>query len=184
MLTNLSIGYGRHLWDIRAVVLLVPSNVQRFNSVSIVYPIVIFAVKTSILLFYLRIFTIDHRLRWAVFLGIGVQAVFYTWYFATQIASVALCIKSGETNYICRHTYDIPLAQSIVNVFTDFYVLVLPVPRILKLQIGRRQWAGLFAIFFAGLATCIVSLARCILLGVTLKGEDFSWNAALSTELT
>lgn len=53
----------------------------------------------------------------------------------------------------------------------------------LKLQIQSRKKSGLLAIFITGLGIRLVSFARCKLVGVTLKGEDVTWNAVLSSEL-
>lgn len=184
-MTSISIGYGRHLWDVRAITLLNhPSYIRRWNASSIVYPITIFTIKTSILLFYLRIFTVHKGLRWTIFIGIGCLAVFYSWYLAMAAASVSLCTLDTAALYICRHYYGITLAQGVINVITDFYILLLPIRRMLKLQIRNRKKLGLLAIFLSGLGTCLVSLARCILLGITLKGRDTSWTAALASDLT
>lgn len=49
----------------------------------------------------------------------------------------------------CVHAYDLYLWNTILNVVTDFLVLLVPIPMLRKLQIPKKQkWglAGLFAI--------------------------------------
>ena len=41
--------------------------------------------------------------------------------------------------------------QSVINVVTDFYVLLLPIPRLVKLQVSRRRQIGLLLTFLSGL---------------------------------
>lgn len=42
--------------------------------------------------------------------------------------------------------------QSVINVFTDFYVLLIPIPRLLRLQVSQRRRVGLLLTFLSGLA--------------------------------
>ncbi|KAH8654975.1 hypothetical protein BGZ60DRAFT_532605 [Tricladium varicosporioides] len=185
MLNNLQLGYGRHLWDVRATTLMNISNVRRLNSTSIIYPIVIFLVKISILLLYFRIFGVNRKVRIAVYVGIVVLALFYLAYVGVQAAFMVDCVtQASMAKSLCKNVYPVTVFQSVFNVCSDFYVFIIPIPRIIDLQVTKRQKIGLLFIFLAGLIACLVSIARLVITAITLEKPDKLWNASLSSELT
>ncbi|KAL3495354.1 hypothetical protein BJX62DRAFT_233347 [Aspergillus germanicus] len=58
---------------------------------------------------------------------------------------------------------------SVINVVTDFYVLLLPIPRLLKLH---------------GLGACAASLARLINLSIQYHNPDKSWIQARNAQFS
>lgn len=52
------------------------------------------------------------------------------------------------------------LAAGIVNTFTDFVVVLLPIPTVLKLKLPRRQQIIVITLFTAGFVVCIAGCAR------------------------
>lgn len=117
-------------------------------------PTVLFA-KMSILLLYLRIFSPDRWTRLFIYLGIGVIFIYYT---VTASVLVGLCIPRKGENWPrallssrCRDSMVITYVQGVFNIVSDFYVLVLPLPVVWKLQLPLRKKIAVSAIFMAGL---------------------------------
>ena len=179
-------GYGSHIWDIRASTLLQESNVRWVSGSAIAYPVAVTLVKVSILLLYYRIFQVSKRLRVSLVSSIIFISLIYACFFALTVVTTVKCVSlAALVDYpICRNTYPIALSNSVFNVVTDFWILLLPIPSILGLHLDKQRKIGLLAIFGTGAIACVLSLARCIYLGLTFKLADTFWTAALSSELT
>ncbi|KAL4739345.1 hypothetical protein BDV11DRAFT_170142 [Aspergillus similis] len=63
---------------------------------------------------------------------------------------------------------------NITNLTTDLWILVLPLPIILRLQVSRSKKIRLALLFSVGLATCSVSAARLSVV-VSQGSADFTW---------
>ena len=175
------------MWDIRASVLVDVNNVRLLNSMSLLYPILIFFVKLSLLLLYYRIFAVaDKGLRIAIYAGIAFLAAFHISCLAIQIASVVQCVnlQSLVLYPVCQHVYDINVYQSALMLATDVFVLLLPIHRVVKLQVRRRKKIGLLLIFGAGVVSCLVSVARLVVFVVTFSTGDTFWTAGLCAMMT
>lgn len=182
----LPLGFGRHMWDIRALTLLDVANVRRLESTSIIYPIVIYFVKVSLLLLYLRIFGVFRNVRLLVYGGIGFLTLFYISYLGVQIGFLMECVNlsSLQNNPLCENIYSLTIFQSVFNVCSDIYIFIIPILRITNLQVSKRQKLGVLCIFLAGLVACLVSIARLIFTASTLNRPDKYWYAAMTNELT
>lgn len=134
--------------------MLLTNIYQLVNAAGIVFPVTIFFAKVSILLLYLRIFSINTPLRISVHIGMLVMALFYTATAGIAISSVIRCVGlAAQTLDFCNTTIVlVQLLNSIFNVVTDFWILLLPMPHIMKIQLPNSRKIGLFAVFAAGLA--------------------------------
>lgn len=115
----------------------------------------VFFAKLSLLLLYHRIFSPDRWTRLFIYFGIGVIFIVYT---ITASILVGLCIpRKGEgwalalRSSRCRDTMVMTYVQGIFNIVSDFYVLVLPLPVVWKLQLPLRKKIGVSAVFMTGL---------------------------------
>lgn len=66
-------------------------------------------------------------------------------------------------NNFCKHLYTINVSQSAANLVSDFYLLVLPLPRLWGLKLEVKRKVGLCAVFAAGFVACVVSIVRYVL---------------------
>jgi hypothetical protein len=108
--------------------------------------------KLSILLFYLRIFP-NNTFRLLCHLGILFISCSCT---AFVIGAVFQCtpvpyfwdrsIAGGH----CILNEPWWVSYSAINVFTDFYILILPIPLLLGLSMTRREKFGLLGVFAMG----------------------------------
>ena len=119
------------------------------------YSPAILMAKLSLLLLYLRVFHVNVRMRYCIYLTMGFLIMFYT---ATLIAYAVLSIpKPGQTQLAAilsvNTAKDIPLGitQGAVNVASDSFIFCLPIPVLWKLQLPRRKKVGVLAIFMTGL---------------------------------
>lgn len=124
------------------------------SAAGIVFPVTVFFAKASILLLYLRIFSTSKALRISVHTGLFVMALFYTAMAGVTIRSVIRCVglKSLTLQFCNTATGLVQLLNSVFNVVTDFFILILPMPHIMKLQLPNSRKIGLVAVFAAGLA--------------------------------
>lgn len=191
---------GRHIWDIRASTLLHVNNIRQLDAVPVVYPITTYFIKLSILLLYRRVFLVDRIQRWGCVLGIVLITTTHIPYLGFQIYLAVRCAPEAVEEVIstspdildaiCKNMYWIGTTQSAINVISDFYILLLPQPALLKLAMLTKKKVGLCAIFLAGLVACIVSVVRLILMAKTLgfsranKGDDYTWESAMTIELS
>jgi hypothetical protein len=182
---GLHLGFGRHIWDIRATILIQESNVRILSLTSLFYPFVIYFVKLSILLLYLRIFGVYRFVRYSCYFSIAFFTLFYIAYLGVQAEILRVCVNEASlTIGVCKNLYALTVFQAAFNVASDIFVFLLPIPRILKLQVRPGQKIGLLVIFLAGFVACGVSVARLVSTATTLNRADKFWYAAVNGSLT
>lgn len=133
---------------------------QVMSSTAIIFPFTVFFAKVSILLIYLRLFKIDRPLRISIHVGLILMALFHAAIIGVGIGTVIKCVGvSASTSTFCNAASgSIQLAQSAFNVVTDFWILILPMPLVRKLQLPRSRKIGLFFVFGAGvLYACVLA---------------------------
>ncbi|KAL8698364.1 MAG: hypothetical protein Q9201_006621 [Fulgogasparrea decipioides] len=113
--------------------------------------------KLSLLWLYLEIFRPNRQLRYAIYFGMSFTTLFYT---STFIAFCILAVPRPGEGLIGTLLSDgvaqlIPLSivQGAVNIATDFYIFLLPIPGVLQLQYSTKKKVGVCAIFMTGLLT-------------------------------
>ena len=147
---SVTVGYGRHLWDLRAVEMTV-AHVRIISAQTFMYFLAIGVVKISILAFYLRVFSVDRKLARLVYGGMAVIGVAYL---GLTINAIVLLFECSSVDALSKkYCYDqyLPiLIGGLFNIISDFYVLLLPVPRIWKLQTTRKRKIGILAILTVG----------------------------------
>ncbi|KAL9097270.1 MAG: hypothetical protein Q9165_000697 [Trypethelium subeluteriae] len=80
------------------------------------------------------------------------------------------------------------MAIGAMNIITDFIIMVMPLPLIWQLQLGKTQRAGLMLVFLTGALVWITTIVREVIVVKTDKEVDQSWSVAdeivwLTTEL-
>ncbi|KAL2047511.1 hypothetical protein ABVK25_011440 [Lepraria finkii] len=138
------------------------------------------------MLLYLRIFDIDRGMRLPIYLGIVFQALFYSAMIGAAIGSIAECNGPSQFNnqYCKNYGKPVVVLHAAVNVATDIYILLLPIPRVLKLQLGRRHRLGLLLVFATGVVTCAVSLTCLIIFCVHYNDPDILWVQGRNAQFT
>ena len=123
--------------------------------------------KIAILLQYLHLFKTKPWMKTSILAGIGVMTVFYFTFSLILIIfvspwpgeSLVQCITSWHVLYFAKFTP--PLG--IVNIIFDWYVLILPIPAILALQLSTAKKVGVLLIFLTGGLACIASIISTVI---------------------
>ncbi|KAL4919577.1 hypothetical protein BDW62DRAFT_209552 [Aspergillus aurantiobrunneus] len=182
---TIPLGVGRHMWDVRAITLIDPLSNRKLSIGGITFPWTVCFAKISILLLYKRAFPLRREIT-AVWIGIVACAILYVFCIGIAIGSLVHCAELSQLNApYCRFNSGTMITvQSVINVVTDFYVLLLPVARLVKLQVSRRTKIGLVVTFASGLGACAASLARLINFQVNSNSADVFWTTGRNAQFT
>ncbi|KAL9596826.1 MAG: hypothetical protein Q9219_005540 [cf. Caloplaca sp. 3 TL-2023] len=150
------LGLGRHGWDTRLVEAIEHLNqlTNGARAINIVYGVAMVFTKLSILCLYFRLFQVSHRAR--IWIHVGIVGTILTHIIGTILFSINGSPKTPKDNmrYVNRLS-TIQLGVSAANLVGDFYVLLLPVMEVWRLQLNRCRKIGVLAIFCTGLFACV-----------------------------
>ncbi|TDZ40084.1 Satratoxin biosynthesis SC1 cluster protein 4 [Colletotrichum sidae] len=157
-------GIGRDIWTLE--VGQITNFIRGFFAFEIVYSITLAVIKASILFLYLRIFG-------------AITETFRQILWATQIFNVAVCLTfvivnvnqckplsyfwhgwDGRHPGYCIDLSAMALSHASLNIAIDVWMLVLPATQIYKLNLQKRQKAGIMSMFGVGIFITIVSAVR------------------------
>ncbi|KAH3919270.1 hypothetical protein HBI56_101940 [Parastagonospora nodorum] len=152
-------GMGQHLKDLQPET--VQMSLQAFFSSLIVYYLSLGLTKASILLQYQRVFT-TKRFQLSCWSLMGVVIIYALW---TVFGSIFACVPvrafwTREPGAKCIDQFSMWFTNAAMNIVTDFAIIILPIPVIQSLNLGRRQKVALISIFAVGGFVCIVSILR------------------------
>ncbi|KAL8908195.1 MAG: hypothetical protein Q9171_005548 [Xanthocarpia ochracea] len=147
-------GFGRHLWDIRAIDLVGNGNLlQIIFVIQLFYIPTITVLKVSFLLFFERVFFPNKTLKYLTRGGMIVIVLFSIGIF---LKSVWQCIPVQKVYQptmpgTCGDGYVTPYVSGVFNVISDFYILFLPLPFIWQLKMNMKRKIRVMAVFSVGL---------------------------------
>lgn len=136
-----------------------------------VYTPTIALVKSSILLFYARVFP-GVRFRRYLY---GLGAVVALWWIACQFTTIFECTPihffwtQNPTTGHCINVKSYFIGQAIPNIITDIFIMALPLPLIWKLNLPQKQKFALSGIFLLGGFVTFSSIYRLVHLINLLK---------------
>ncbi|KAL8721225.1 MAG: hypothetical protein Q9225_002037 [Loekoesia sp. 1 TL-2023] len=142
--------------------------------------------KLSILILYFRIFHVDRTFRYACIAVVIVVAGYGT---SCTLAKIFICspVKAGwDSNYKgpkhCANHIKIDFTVGWFSIFTDFAILIMPIPMLVKLHLARYKKFALLLIFMFGAFACAMSITRQAIL---YQGHDTKdsliWNIMVFT---
>jgi hypothetical protein len=131
---------------------------QYINILEALYGPLIFCVKMSIILQYLRMFAPHRAVSPLVYYGSWfLIATCTTFYAATTILTIFACTpreKIWNKLYIgghCMNYRAIIVSTAIFNIISDVAILLLPVTSVWKLQIPAKRKVAIIMLFGTGL---------------------------------
>ncbi|KAI0438135.1 hypothetical protein F4803DRAFT_111968 [Xylaria telfairii] len=157
-------GAGTHIWALHP-----PEVAQIFKllySYTYIYAGSVSFTKLSILLFYRRLF--ERGSKW-FHIRLGFAAAFTTGYLLSIWAvAAALCQPVeffwtqflGVTDGKCLDINSSFLSLTALNLVADLFVLVVPLPEILALQMSTKKKIGVCGVMLLGGLVCVVSAVR------------------------
>ncbi|KAL2067081.1 hypothetical protein VTL71DRAFT_1505 [Oculimacula yallundae] len=176
ILNLLNYGLGKHLYDV-PIHMLYPEFLLHNVLAAIFFCAATGFAKTSILLFYGRIFTSRSFKR-----NIWVLVFFVAGYsFASVLVNIFSCKPiSGSwelslaATAVCINRPVFYFAQAGLGIFTDFATLAAPLPFLWALQMPIKQKIGVSVVLIMGGFVCIVSIIRLLSLKTLLVSSDLT----------
>ncbi|KAI1258798.1 hypothetical protein F5Y18DRAFT_412152 [Xylariaceae sp. FL1019] len=167
-------GGGRHILFASDTRLLQILNISNEN----LYLYAMAFIKFSILTLYGTIFPSRpfHYCLWTVASVVGAWAISLSFVAIFQCTPIAYGWDIAVTGGYCLNYGLAVLIAGVVNIITDFTILLMPIPLILKLHVNKRKKRLLIFTFCLGGSACVVSIIRlafALKVGTTADG---SWD--------
>ncbi|KAI1479303.1 hypothetical protein F4774DRAFT_382596 [Daldinia eschscholtzii] len=173
--------YMRHQWDTPAC--WFNGYYMKLNFVvQLVMPLSHSFSKAAILLLFLQIFTVDKKMRIAIFVGLAFTIVAY-WpnLILVPVFSVPHAGETWEslvTNPRVRKMTPVGTEQGTLAVILDLYIFILPMPILASLNMNNTKRLHLIAIFGTALLGVIASIIGLAFRVLLLHTEDSTWSTA------
>ncbi|KAG8162374.1 hypothetical protein KVR01_008139 [Diaporthe batatas] len=156
-------GTGRHVAE-----LILPFEA--------LYGLTLMLVKLAVLRFYSRIFAPSKWFTWAVWVT---AAAVVAWMASVVLETFLLCRPlaynwDASVDGVCGNRNAVFVIAGVTNMVTDFMVLIVPVPCILKLQMPVGQRIGLLLVFGMGVLISAISIVRLRSLMI-ISFDDATW---------
>ncbi|KAK8119585.1 uncharacterized protein PG998_004211 [Apiospora kogelbergensis] len=147
-------------------------------------------VKVAFLFLYLRLFGTVRQVRIMIWAGLVVVVAFGIAY---TIVEIVTCVPWPSEHdgwmseeYQTRCLYISPrllLGGCYFGVFTDFYILFIPLSQLRDLGLPRKRKIGISFIFLTGLIAIAAGMAN-LVIQYYLDIDDFSWSSGVSIYAT
>ncbi|KAI1426214.1 50S ribosomal protein L36e [Xylaria sp. FL1777] len=157
-----TLGFGRDIWTLTPYRI---THIVKFTWVTeLLYFILLALTKTSLLLFYLRVFPSPqfHRVCYitmGVVVAAGIAFLVTGIFYCTPVSYIWTG-WTGDTKGHCINFNAFAWSHAVTSIAQDLWIIALPIPSLLKLQLGRRKKIHLILMFSVGLAITIVSVVR------------------------
>ncbi|KAJ4368376.1 hypothetical protein N0V83_006733 [Neocucurbitaria cava] len=151
---------SHHAWD-TPISSINATWFKRNAALCLLYGPAMFFAKTAVCTLYLRIFNTVVWMRYTV---IGAIVFFGCTYFSMVPVYIAFSFPYGDEQW------DLPLAAKVgradrmaivtgvINVISDIFLLTIPLPIIMKLNLSLRKRLGLAAVFLTGIIATIATI--------------------------
>ena len=115
-------------------------------------------MKLSFHIYFLQIFSPKPVLRWSIIIGAVVTTTFYIavtiTLFVLSTPGPGVTLAEQFTSYLGKKTSPVlstTFALGYFNVFSDLYILILPISGVMGLNLQPRRKLGVILIFMTGL---------------------------------
>ena len=111
-----------------------------------------FFAKSTILLLYLRVFTVERVIRYCVWLGLAWNLLIYwigvplTAYFCVSPSGKAWVVDNLRSDRCMKLTVW-GVIQGALAVVLDLYIFLLPIPIVLRLQMSLKRRLSILGVF-------------------------------------
>ncbi|TLS21251.1 uncharacterized protein PpBr36_10570 [Pyricularia pennisetigena] len=175
-------GAGSHVWT------LTIDQIQEIYQVLYIYTFIYGgacgSVKLSILFFYMRVFgtrdlVTNRPFKAAIYLGVCLSILYPVTIWVTM-GNVCKPVTHFWTQFtgtagVCIDINTFFLALAIINMLIDFYVLLIPVPQILALNMSTRKKGAVLGLMLIGGFVCVASILRCVYLSELSRAADVTF---------
>ncbi|KAL2162551.1 hypothetical protein VTH06DRAFT_7465 [Thermothelomyces fergusii] len=155
-------GMGRDIWTLTPDEI---TEVVKYTWLSQIFYIpAIILTKVTVLCFFIHVFPSKkfHMFCWITIVHCVLFMV------STVIATILACIPAeyiwsvwtGSGEGVCFDNNAFWWAHSAINIATDLWVLALPIPQLLRLQMSTKKKIYLLMMFSVGIVITIISIIR------------------------
>ncbi|KAL2274803.1 hypothetical protein FJTKL_02707 [Diaporthe vaccinii] len=172
-------GAGRHVWALRTEE-VVETSLYLF-ALGIIYSLAAMAIKMSIILLYVRVFstanTVFRRCIFtAEFLTMALSVIFIVVILAACRPMQFFWTRfDGVSEGTCIDISSFFVAFSIFNVSVDVFLLILPIPMVLKLHMSVRKKLIVCALMMLGIFACAAGMIRIYYIFLFAFAHDHTW---------
>ncbi|KAG8156608.1 hypothetical protein KVR01_013559 [Diaporthe batatas] len=172
-------GAGRHIWAL-TVKDVVDTSVYLF-AIGVVYTMAAMTIKLSIILLYIRVFSTAHTIFRHCIHGALLMTMALGATFTVVITSSCRPLQYFWTRYdgvsegTCIDLGSFFAAFSVMNVSLDVFLLVLPIPMVLKLQMSARKKTIVCALMLLGIFACAAGMVRIYYVVLFAFAHDHTW---------
>lgn len=176
-------GAGRDAWVLPTE--NVVTSAKWFWAVVPIYIVAVFCTKLSLVYLYLRIwpgqpgrrssFRIACKVI-AVALVLTALACVCSYVFACRPISAGWRYANTGPPGVCTQRVKAGYGYGALNVMFDVIVIVLPIPRLAKLQVSSGQKFGICSCFLVGFVATACSVARLTQLNGLYNGKNITWD--------
>ncbi|EWG48943.1 hypothetical protein FVEG_16365 [Fusarium verticillioides 7600] len=170
--TNVRNGLGSHISTLSGE--QISNFLRMFYFSTVVYNVTLAVIKTVFLLQYYRAIPVRQYKKTYIASVVlvtcwSLSQIFLNTFMCWPIASFwdvtikGTCILNKSSFYV----------SAAGNILTDILIMVLPIPVLRSLKLGRRQKWILMSVFCLGIFTCLISLVRIKFLNI---GTDITWH--------
>ncbi|KAL1883188.1 hypothetical protein Daus18300_000246 [Diaporthe australafricana] len=155
-------GFGKDIWTIPHDKI---TRIIMFTWLTeILYMVALGLTKVAMLLLYLKVFP-GQTFRRICFVMVTICLAYIP---AMGLATIFNCTPvnynwtawTGETEGHCFSFNTFAWAQSSINIVLDLIIILLPIPQLWKLNMGRKKRVQLVLMFSVGLFITVVSIVR------------------------
>ncbi|RFU35620.1 hypothetical protein B7463_g717, partial [Scytalidium lignicola] len=172
-------GIGLHKTDIDPKHL--DSALQILLVTELTYSLAVGIIKLSILCFYLRLVSIEGWFRTSVKTTMFILCLSII---QAEIVTLVQCTpfrkiydSTGKVQGSCINTTAYYYSLAVFNIIMDIWILVLPIKTLIRIKRPRKEKFILFAVFGAGVFSCISGIVRLYTVGKYTRSKDPYYDA-------
>ncbi|GFF32528.1 hypothetical protein IFM58399_03242 [Aspergillus lentulus] len=173
---NIQNGYGVHIWDLY-LIKLKPFK-QNDLAAEDIFALGIWFVKTSILLFYLRLNPERRFRQWTY----GIMAFVFIYSLISILVFTCGCIPvtamwdmTQMATAKCVDQLAFVYANAAFNLLSDLMTLILPIKLCWSLQTTLKQKVLLCLVLAMGSFACVIAIVRIVTMMPFVHSMDFTW---------
>lgn len=174
ILYGLRFGVGLRVENINPKYL--NSILQIVLAMEVTYVVIVVIIKLSILFFYLRLVSVEGFFRTSVKVTIYILVLSLV---QSVIVTLTQCIpfrkiydSTGTVPGSCINTTAYYYFLAVFNVIMDIWILVLPIRTIMRIKRPRKEKFVLYAVFGAGIFSCVSGMIRLYTVGKFTRSKD------------
>ncbi|KAL4821196.1 hypothetical protein BDW67DRAFT_190835 [Aspergillus spinulosporus] len=170
-------GGGYHAWDVSK------SDMIKFQkasyAITLVYVPMAFIIKVALLAVMLRIFAPD---RHKVMIVYGTIIILLLYYIPALFIKIFFCkpistywLGTDVTGGTCFDQRKVIIADATISMFSDFWILVLPIPMLWSLKMNLGKKLRVIGILGAGGLATGFSIWRLVMMVDESQTSDTTW---------